>query len=468
MVFSSLIFIFLFLPLTFITYYISPKYLRNLVLLTVSWIFYAWGEPIYIGLIIFSTVFDYANGRLMDKYRSRKLIARFILLNSMAVSLGILGFFKYYGFVVNTINDMFASNIHVSTLPLPVGISFYTFQTLSYIIDVYRNKVPVQKNFISFGAYVAMFPQLVAGPIVQYGDIAKQLDDREETLDRFGEGAELFSRGLAQKVLLANNIGLLWMSVKATPMTELTVVTAWLGILTFAFQIYYDFKGYSTMAQGLGKMLGFEFRDNFNYPYISKSVTEFWRRWHISLGTWFREYVYIPLGGNRKGTLIQFRNLFVVWLLTGLWHGASWNFIIWGLYFGFFITLEKLFLLNWLKNRLHFIGHVYTLIIVLVGWVFFEFERFPQAIEFLGAMSGLSNHRFIDSQTLYYLSTNLLLLIILTIGSTPLLKRVFINRKERTNLIEVIGMPVIYFVLIFISTAYLVNETYNPFLYFRF
>ncbi|MDU1348498.1 MBOAT family protein [uncultured Clostridium sp.] len=468
MVFSSLIFIFLFLPLTIFIYYISPRKLRNLVLLIVSLIFYAWGEPLYILIMIFSTVFDYINGLLMDKYRGRRKITRAVFINSIVINLGILCFFKYYGFVVDNINSIFSLNLNASTLPLPVGISFYTFQTMSYAIDVYLDKVPVQKNIISFGAYVTMFPQLVAGPIVKYGDVAKQLNERKETLDKFGEGAELFIRGLSKKVLLANNIGILWNAVKSTPISELTVISAWLGIIGFTFQIYFDFSGYSDMALGLGKMFGFELMENFNYPYISKSVTEFWRRWHISLGSWFREYVYIPLGGNKAGKLKQFKNLFIVWFLTGLWHGANWNFILWGLYFGFFITIEKLFLLKWLKKGPKFIGHIYTLIIVIVGWVFFEFESLSSAMGFIGTMFGFGKHLLMNNNTLYYLSTNIVLLLVLVICSTPIPRKIIVSIRERLKMVGAIIIPPIYLILIILSTAYLVNETYNPFLYFRF
>ncbi|WP_439876844.1 MBOAT family O-acyltransferase (plasmid) [Bacillus mycoides] len=468
MVFSSLIFLFLFLPLTILIYYVSPKVLRNLILCIFSLIFYAWGEPVYIVIMIFSTIFDYVNGILIDKYKNRKGITKAIFINSIIINLGILGFFKYYGFVVDNINTIFNLNIQVEKLPLPIGISFYTFQTMSYVIDVYLGKVKAQKNIISFGTYVTMFPQLVAGPIVKYSDIDKQLQERKVTLDRFGEGMELFIRGLALKVLLANNIGLLWTSVKTTSISELTVLTAWIGIIAFAFQIYFDFRGYSAMAQGLGKMFGFDFPENFNYPYISKSVTEFWRRWHISLGSWFREYVYIPLGGNRTGLMKQLRNLFVVWLLTGLWHGANWNFIIWGLYFGLFVTLEKLFLLKWLKNRMSFIGHMYTLIIVLIGWVFFEFENLSVAIDFIGTMFGFNQSVFLDNKTLYYLTTNFILFFVLAICSTPFPKRAFVYIREKSKLPGAIGIPVFYVVLVVLSTAYLVNATYNPFLYFRF
>ncbi|MES9784809.1 MBOAT family O-acyltransferase, partial [Bacillus thuringiensis] len=444
MVFSSLIFLFMFLPLALIIYYVSPKVLRNFILFIVSLIFYAWGEPVYIVIMIFSIIFDYVNGVLIDKYRGRKSISKVIFINSIIINLGILGFFKYYGFVVENINTIFNLNIHLETLPLPVGISFYTFQTMSYVIDVYLGKVQAQKNIISFGTYVTMFPQLVAGPIVKYSDIDKQLQERKVTLDRFGEGMELFIRGLALKVLLANNIGLLWTSVKATSIKDLTILTAWIGIIAFAFQIYFDFRGYSAMAQGLGKMFGFDFPENFNYPYISKSVTEFWRRWHISLGSWFREYVYIPLGGNRTGLIKQLRNLLIVWFLTGLWHGANWNFIVLGLYFGLFVTLEKLFLLKWLKNRMSFIGHVYTLIIVLIGWVFFEYENLSVAMDFIGTMFGFNQSVFLDNKTLYYVTTNFILFIVLACCSTPFPQKTIVYIREKLKLPGAIGIPFFY------------------------
>ncbi|MEJ8545573.1 MBOAT family O-acyltransferase [Brevibacillus borstelensis] len=468
MVFSSLIFLFLFLPLVLVIYYLSPRMLRNGILFAASLVFYAWGEPVYLFLMIFSTALDYTNGLLLDKHRGRKGIARAVFIGSIIANLGVLGFFKYYGFLVATINDLFSLHIHAADLPLPVGISFYTFQTMSYVIDVYLGKVAVQKNFISFGAYVTMFPQLVAGPIVKYGDIAKQLAGRKVTIDQFGEGAELFIKGLAKKVLLANNIGLLWTNVKAAPLDELAVLSAWLGIVAFAFQIYFDFSGYSDMARGLGKMFGFDFLKNFNYPYVSKSITEFWRRWHISLGSWFREYVYIPLGGNREGTAKQLRNLFVVWMLTGLWHGANWNFILWGLYFGLFLALEKWFLLEWLKRRAHIVAHLYTLLIVIVGWVFFEFENLSSAWAFIGTMFGLGAHPLVDNQALYDLSTHFALLIALAMCSTPLPEKAFSLLRERWNITGAFIGTAVYSSLLFLSTAYLVNETYNPFLYFRF
>ncbi|MBG9945546.1 MBOAT family protein [Brevibacillus formosus] len=468
MVFSSLIFLFQFLPAVLLVYYMSPKKLRNAVLFAASLIFYAWGEPVYIIIMIFTTVFDYINGLVIDKYSHRKPIARAVLFGSICGSLAILGFFKYAGFVVSNVNDLFGLQIQVADLPLPVGISFYTFQTMSYVVDVYLRRVPAQRNFVAFGTYVTMFPQLVAGPIVKYGDIAEQLVIRKVTLERFGEGAEWFIRGLAKKVLLANNIGLLWTNVKSTPMEELTVLSAWLGILAFTLQIYFDFSGYSDMARGLGKMFGFEFSENFKYPYTSRSVTEFWRRWHISLGSWFREYVYIPLGGNRMGLGKQFRNLLIVWFLTGLWHGASWNFIVWGLYFGCFVAVEKLFLLKRLNRWPKWAGHLYTLLIVVVGWVLFEFEHLPSAWMFIRAMFGFGEHDWVDGQALYDLTTYGGLLVLLALCATPLPRKVLEQIKVRWNSVGMIVALVLSIISLVLSSAYLVFEDYNPFLYFRF
>ncbi|MED1785034.1 MBOAT family O-acyltransferase [Brevibacillus fortis] len=468
MVFSSLIFLYYFLPITILLYFIVPTILKNVVLFAASLVFYAWGEPVYIFLMLFSTVFDYANARLIDKFRHRKGIARTVFITSLTGSLGILGFFKYGGFVMDNLNHWFGLNVQMADLPLPVGISFYTFQTISYMVDVYRDRVPVQKNMLSFGLYVMMFPQLVAGPIVKYGDIAHQLSYRKVTLERFGEGAELFIRGLAKKVLLANNIGTLWTSVKAMPADEISVLSAWIGIIAFSFQIYFDFSGYSDMARGLGKMFGFDLMENFKYPYISKSITEFWRRWHISLGTWFREYVYIPLGGNRAGIMRQFINLLVVWFLTGLWHGASWNFVIWGLYFGLFIMMEKWFLLRWLQNSHAFVGHIYTILIVIVGWVFFEMKEISDAWTFIYTMFGFGSHNVTDTQSLYFLSTHWLLLLLMTACATPFAKQAVSYVRDKFHLAGNAAAVAMYVFLLLLSTAFLVNETYNPFLYFRF
>ena len=467
MVFSSLLFLFVFLPLTLLVYYISPKPIRNLVLFIASLVFYAWGEPIYILIMLFSTFFDYFNGLLIDKHRDNNKFTKLVLINSLVINLGILCFFKYYGFIVTNINSFFNLNLKLLNFPLPLGISFYTFQTLSYTIDVYLGNVSVQNNIISFGTYVTMFPQLVAGPIVRYSDISYEIDNRKETFQLFGEGAELFVIGLGKKVLLANNIGILWDSIKATPINDISILSAWLGILAFTFQIYFDFSGYSDMAIGLGKMFGFNFMKNFDYPYISKSVTEFWRRWHISLGTWFREYVYIPLGGNREGEFKQYRNLFIVWFLTGLWHGANWNFILWGLYYCVFIIIEKAFLKKWL-DKSPILSHIYTLLVVIVGWVFFEFENIGQGFKYIGTMFGFGGNPVYDSTSLYYILTYGLIFILLVICSTPLIKKGVYKLRKNPGTRNSIVYSIIIILVLFICTAYLVNESYNPFLYFRF
>lgn len=339
---------------------------------------------------------------------------------------------------------------------------------MSYVIDVYKQKVPVQKNIISFGTDIAMFPQLIAGPIVKYSAIFDQLNKRTVNLTMFGQGTQLFIIGLCKKVLIANNIGILWQSIKADSL-EISVLSAWLGLIAFGFQIYFDFSGYSDMAMGLGKMFGFDLPRNFNYPYISRSITEFWRRWHITLGAWFREYVYIPLGGNRAGILKQIRNILIVWFLTGLWHGASWNFVLWGLYYGFLLTMEKFFLLEWLDKRKSWIGHLYTLFLVTMGWILFEFQSKSLALGYFCTMFGLGSHVLYDQQALYYLHSNGLLMILAATGSTPLLNKLLSSLKERGSeeLWQTIS-PVVYLLLIFLCTAYLVNESYNPFLYFRF
>nr|WP_239587128.1 MBOAT family O-acyltransferase [Bacillus ectoiniformans] len=463
-----MLFIFVFLPTILTVYYLSPRFLKNFVIFIGSLVFYAWGEPVYIVLMLFISVFDYINGRLIEKNRDNKKTARFILIMSITVDLLILGFFKYFGFAVANISALFDLNVMAKELPLPIGISFYTFQSISYVVDVYRGNVKAQKNYISYGTYVTMFPQLVAGPIIKYIDVSKEINNRKESVVLFGEGVMLFIIGLSKKVLLANNIGLVWTSVKSTPMDEVSVLTAWIGILAFTFQIYFDFSGYSDMARGLGKMFGFNFMLNFNYPYISRSVTEFWRRWHISLGTWFREYVYIPLGGNRRGALNQYRNLFVVWFLTGFWHGASWNFVVWGLYFGLFVTIEKIFLLKWFEKLPAFAGRMYTMLIVIIGWVFFEYDVLSDGLNYIALMFGLAGNPFVDSHAIYYLYTNALLFIALIVCSTPFLRNIAWKFQEKAKFTSGFATPVVFTVLLFLCVAFLVTLSYNPFLYFRF
>ena len=466
MVFSSLTFLFLFLPAALLVYYVLPRRARNAALFCFSLIFYAWGEPVYVVLMLWSTVLDYCCGLLTEKYRgtNKKKLG---LIISLVGNLGLLCFFKYTDFFLGTINSIFGTSIGKLGLPLPIGISFYTFQTMSYTIDVYRGEAKVQRNIISFGAYVSLFPQLIAGPIVRYQHIADQLDYRDYTPDRFGEGVKRFVTGLGKKVILANNVGLLWSAISETDPARLSTLGAWVGVVAFAFQIYFDFSGYSDMAIGLGKMLGFDFRENFNYPYVSKSVTEFWRCWHMSLGSWFRDYVYIPLGGNRKGLPVQLRNIAVVWLLTGLWHGASWNFVLWGVYYGVLLVLEKLFLLRWLEKA-PVLNRIYTLLAVLLGWVLFAFDDLGAGWSFLRVLFG-GGAGFVTENALYQLRSYLPLLAVCTLGSTPLLKRLYEKLRETEREGLVLTADVLRVLTLFgLSLAYLISGSYNPFLYFRF
>ncbi len=465
MVFSSLTFIFLFLPFIFLIYFSAPRKWKNAILFIFSLLFYAWGEPIYIFLLIFSTVIDFFLGLYINKHRDTYK-AKLGIITSIVISILVLSVFKYSSFLVQNINDVFGTSFIDPDLPLPIGISFYTFQTMSYIIDVYRGNVKVQRNIISFGAYVAMFPQLVAGPIVRYATIEEQLRERVHTVDLFAEGVQRFSIGLAKKVLLANNIGYIWAEIEATNGNEMSVALAWLGIIAFAFQIYFDFSGYSDMAIGLGLMLGFRFLENFNYPYISRSITEFWRRWHISLGSWFREYVYIPLGGNKKGLPRQIVNILIVWSLTGIWHGASWNFLMWGLYFGALLMIEKLVLLRWLERSI-LLSRCYVIIAVLIGWVLFAFDDLHEGLEYMSYLFGFADIPLVNGAFMYFISTNWLLLFILIIASTPIMPYVKEKWQSHEKLKQGITLVVI-FALFIGAVAYLVDSAYNPFLYFRF
>jgi len=398
MVFSSLFFTFAFLPVTVILYYSLGKPLRNIVLLTASLFFYAWGEPVYVLLMCGSIMINYWIGTLLGRDHTSRRKRQLFLIISMVFNLGCLAYFKYFGMSISTIASIGGWNLQAGTPTLPLGISFYTFQTLSYVINVYRGKIKPQKSRISFALYIAMFPQLVAGPIVNYADIESQLADRRMTFKKFNAGLRRFLCGLAKKVLLANNIGLLWSEVKAMPSTEISVFMAWAGIIAFTLQIYFDFSGYSDMAIGLGKMFGFSFKENFRYPYSSQSISEFWRRWHISLGSWFKEYVYIPLGGSRVGKWKLIGNLFSVWFLTGLWHGASWNFVVWGLYFGALIYVEKVFLQKSMTRWPKAVRHIYLLLLIVIGWVFFEFTNLKDGLSFLGIMFGVGGNGLMDHQ----------------------------------------------------------------------
>ena len=470
MVFSSFVFLLVFFLVVMAFYFLVPGRIKNVVLLLASLLFYAWGEPVYVSIMLFSTVFDYTNGRLIEKFKkeNRRTAAKVTLIIDMAGNLGILGFFKYADFVLENVNAITGAGIELLHIALPIGISFYTFQTMSYTIDVYRGQVPAARNILDFATYVTLFPQLIAGPIVQYKTIEKELASRKTTADDFAEGAWRFVIGMAKKVILANQIGALFTTISG--MSEISTATAWLGAIAYSFQIYFDFSGYSDMAIGLGRMFGFHFLENFNYPYISSSITEFWRRWHISLSSWFREYVYIPLGGNRKGLKRQLLNITIVWMLTGLWHGASWNFVLWGVYYGILLMIEKIFLLKWLEKIPKVFRHIYCLFLVIIGWTIFAQTDFAILGDYLQTMAGIGAV-LVDDTFFYYLSCDAVLLIILCLCSVdykPLLaKNKKISAFMQSSAYDVVR-AVIMIVLMAVCFGFLVGDSYNPFLYFRF
>jgi len=461
LVFSSNIFLFFYLPTVLALYYLTPRRYRNTLLFLVNLVFYGWGEPVFLLLMLFSILSNYAYGLLIQRYRRQVRAKRMVLVASVVVNLGLLGFFKYADFIAGMMQAVFPflRTVPLPAIPLPIGISFYVFQTMSYTIDVYRGDAPVQRRLIPFGTYVSLFPQLIAGPIVRYRDVAEQMEDRRESVSQFADGIRRFTVGLGKKILIANQMGLLWDLLRE----EGSGLGAWIGLTAFAFQIYFDFSGYSDMAIGLGKMLGFTFLENFNYPYISRSITEFWRRWHISLSTWFREYVYIPLGGNRRGLPRQLWNILVVWALTGLWHGASWNFLLWGLYFALLLMIEKLFLLRWLDRAPLWLGHLYTLFFLLMGWALFFFTSLPELWAFLGRLFGggaVSPEGRVD--ILGYLP----LLLVAVVASTPFGSRVYGRIRDTVwGRYGAVGLGMAALVL---CVAALASQSYNPFIYFRF
>lgn len=458
MVFSSILFIFRFLPIAMGIYFLTPKKLKNLSLLILSLIFYSWGEPRYFLLMIASIFVDYFISINIEKNNKNKKIKILLLAISIIFNVGILFFFKYINFFIENINSIFNMSLNNVKITLPLGISFYTFQTMSYTIDVFLGKVKAEKNIINFGAFVCLFPQLIAGPIVKYIDISKELKNRDINLDEIQAGIRLFILGLGSKVLIANNIGSLWNEVETMGFNNISTILAWMGIIAFSLQIYFDFNGYSLMAIGLGKILGFNFPNNFNYPYESRSITEFWRRWHITLGQWFKQYVYIPLGGNRLGRARTYFNLFIVWFLTGFWHGASYNFILWGLYFFILICIEKNGLLN-LLNKHKLISHIYTIFFILVGWVLFAVIDLNQIINFFKKMFIFNA----GNEWIYYLRNYIITYTIAIIFSTSFLKKIY-NKFVKSNIVDTIILITIFL----LSIAYLVDSSYNPFLYFRF
>ena len=459
MIFSSNVFLFAYLPIVLLLYYIAPKKLRNPVLLLVSLVFYGWGEPIYLFLMIATIALDYVCGLLVHQYRG-KPGAKIALIVGVVLNLLSLGFFKYAGFFAQQYNAIsFLPDISVPEVSLPIGISFYVFQSMSYIIDVYRDDAPVQKNPLSFGTYVTLFPQLIAGPIVRYADVAKQIDHRRENVSDFSSGVMLFMAGLGKKVLLANPMGNLCQQI----ITQEGTTAAWAGIVAYTLQIYFDFSGYSDMARGLGRMLGFEFLPNFNYPYISRSVTEFWRRWHISLSTWFKEYVYVPLGGNRKGLARQIVNIAIVWALTGFWHGASWNFLLWGVYYAMLLILEKTVLLKLLKKLPKFISHIYTCFAFIMGWALFYFTD-------LGELGGFFTRLFVPkatgADTLHLIAAFLPLMAASIFAATPIGHSIWQKYQDRPAVRW--GMIAAAAMVMVLCVAALASQSYNPFIYFRF
>ena len=465
MLFSSISFLYYFLPCVLIIYFCTPKKFKNIILLLSSLLFYFYGEPVYILVMIGSIISGYIHGLLINKYKKYKKI---FLITSITISLGLLILFKYSNFIIDNINSIFNAKFALLNLALPIGISFYTFQILSYVIDVYNEKVAVQKSIIKLATYVSLFPQLIAGPIVRYSDIEKELSNRTHSFENMALGIRRFVIGLAKKILIANQLGEISNIFLQTD--ETSVIFYWMYGIAFCLQIYFDFSAYSDMAIGLGKMFGFHFLENFNYPYISKSITEFWRRWHISLSTWFRDYVYIPLGGNRVGKLKLLRNIFVVWCLTGIWHGANWTFIIWGLMFGILLIIEKIFLLKALDKIPKIFRHIYVLFVVMISFIIFNATDIRQAIYQIKGLFGINGETIINSYTLYYLKSYLVIFIIAIIGSTPLLKNIIEKLKQRSKINKIINLfePIVIMALLLISTAYLVDNSYNPFLYFRF
>lgn len=466
MVFSSTIFLCVYLPLVLLGYYICPKKGRNLFLLIVSLVFYAWGEPKYVFLMIFSILVNYIFGRLMDKNRGRQKRMKLLLVLSVVIDLGLLSVFKYTDFIITNVNAIFGSSFDLLNIALPIGISFYTFQAMSYTIDVYRNDVRVQKNLIDFGMYITMFPQLIAGPIVRYADVQDQLAERSVTTADFSEGVMRFVVGLGKKVLLANQMGAVWSEIYALG-GDVSALMAWTGAIAYTFQIYFDFSGYSDMAIGLGRMFGFKFPENFRYPYQSVSITDFWRRWHITLSTWFKEYLYIPLGGNRCGLARQALNLLIVWSLTGFWHGAGWNFVMWGLYYFVILFIEKLFLLKALDKLPKLFRHVYALLLIVIGWVIFASDDVSVLLPYLGSMFGANGA--VGGMDVYTLFTKAVLIVICCVASTELPKRLFLSATGAMNEKAAFTIKsVMTIALLALSMILLIGDSYNPFLYFRF
>ena len=463
MLFTSISFLYYFLPIVLILYFIVPKRFKNFILFASSIVFYFCGEPIYTFLMLGEILVAYIGARVLEKHKKKN-----ILVVLLTIHIGALGLFKYADFTINNINQIFESKIPLLKLALPIGISFYTFQIISYIVDVYRGKVKAQKSFLKLATYVSLFPQLIAGPIVRYETIEQELDNRTSNFENFAYGVRRFVIGLGKKVLIANMLGEL--CDVFTMSDEKSVLFYWIFAISYSLQIYFDFSAYSDMAIGLGRMFGFHFLENFNYPYISKSITEFWRRWHMSLSSWFRDYVYIPLGGNRKGTIILVRNILIVWALTGIWHGANWTFVIWGLMFGIMLIIEKLFLSKYLEKMPSILQRIYVLFTVMISFIIFNANSVGEAWNNIIGLFGANGENLINASTIYYLKSYFVVLVIAIIGSTPLVKNTIEKLKTKPNVNKIINLlePIVIAIILIIVTAYLVDNSYNPFLYFRF
>ena len=467
MLFSSIPFLYYFLPVVLLLYFAVPKKCKNGVLLAASLFFYAWGEPKNVLFMIVSILAGYGCGLLIEKYRSRQGLAKLFLTLSVVICLGMLAYFKYVDFFIDNFNAVTGLSVPLLRIALPIGISFYTFQILSYTVDVYRGDVPAQRNLVTLATYIALFPQLIAGPIVRYSTVAAQLEQRTHTADKAAEGFRRFTLGLAKKILIANALGELCDIFRASD--DKSVLFYWLYIVAYSIHIYFDFSGYSDMAIGLGKIFGLDFLENFHYPFISRSITEFWRRWHMSLGSWFRDYLYIPLGGNRVSTAGWLRNIFIVWLLTGFWHGASWNFILWGLYFAVFLVLEKFWLGKYLK-KFRLASHIYVLLVAAISFAVFNAADMPQAASDIAGLFGAGDLPLVSKEALYYLRSYAVILLLGIVGSTPLPKKLVLAMAQNKTGSKVLTVlePLVLAVLLVVMTAFLVDGSFNPFLYFRF
>lgn len=468
MVFSSIVFLYIFLPIMLLIYFVVPRKLKNAVMILASLVFFAWGEIRYIFIMLILAVMDFFCGKGINKNEGNKPKQKLYLFIDIGVNLLILFFFKYADFIIANINEILNTQIPLLNIPLPIGVSFNTFQSLSYIIDVYRGTVKCEKSFYNYLTYTTLFPQIIAGPIVRYETVDEELETKKISMDNFSKGMRRFIIGLGKKVLIANNVGTLWNIIEIGEYSEMSMLLSWTSIIAFALQIYFDFSGYSDMAIGLANIFGMDFDENFNYPYISKSITEFWRRWHITLGSWFRDYIYIPLGGNKKGFLKQIRNILIVWFLTGAWHGASWNFILWGLFFGVILILEKVILLKLLKKLPTWTNYVYTAFLVLISWVIFAFEDLGKVKDYLFTMFYLNKTNIVNAEGLYYLKNYFIIIVIGLILSTPVISKLLKKLEEKQSNIRSILITGIYIGILVLSTASLVSDSYNPFLYFRF